>query len=123
MLQFYENNGQVACNHRVIGEKHFKIYLSGPVCYRDFRETAPLQLVSLEGRECVAASDLDCLRIRLRPHVLDSVIVGHKKFIYVGSHTQKKSVFRRHKSIINTCGRKSPSCALFSNNDRFEFAF
>ena len=30
------------CNHCVIGEKkHLKIYLSGPVSYRDFRETVP----------------------------------------------------------------------------------
>ena len=29
------------CNHCVIGEKRLKIYLSGPVSYRDFRETGP----------------------------------------------------------------------------------
>ena len=29
------------CNRCVIGEKTFKIYLSGPVSYRDFRETGP----------------------------------------------------------------------------------
>ena len=29
------------CNHYVIGEKHLKIYLSGPVSYRNFRETGP----------------------------------------------------------------------------------
>ena len=27
------------CNHSVIGENHLKIYLSGQVSYRDFRET------------------------------------------------------------------------------------
>ena len=30
-----------ACDHCVIGEKHLKIYLSGTVNYRDFRETGP----------------------------------------------------------------------------------
>ena len=30
-----------ACDHCVIGEKNIKIYLSGPVIYRDVRETGP----------------------------------------------------------------------------------
>ena len=32
-----------ACNHRLIGEKAFykSVYLSGPISYRDFRETGP----------------------------------------------------------------------------------
>ena len=41
------------CNHCVIGEKHFKIYLSGPVSYRVFRETGPRSVVvaSVVGKQ------------------------------------------------------------------------
>ena len=34
-----------ACNYCVIGENTFKNIISGPVNYRDFRETAPLIVV------------------------------------------------------------------------------
>ena len=36
-----------ACNHCVMAKKHLKIYLSGPISYRGFRETGPAQQVSL----------------------------------------------------------------------------
>ena len=35
-------------NHCVTGGKHLKINLSGPVSYRDFRETGPCWTIALK---------------------------------------------------------------------------